>query len=323
MAIRTRHPALDNQTFRRASRISASSSITTSPSTSARSARSRKTRRCSRTSARRAWISTACTARARARTGSCYRQDAPKFLIGTADQSPDAHRRHYSALPNDLERTRHGVALIGDHRNDENLVVAQTHLAFLKFHNKVVDHSRRRQGTAPALFDDASKLVRWHYQWMVLHDFVERLTEPGIVDKLLDRRAQVLSLQDRAVHAGRIRRRRVPSRPQHGARGVQPQPRVPSESAPAGARPRSRCCSSSAACRANQRRAGRARRAAEQLGDRLAPLLQLQHAARHAELRVQPLAQARSAADARRCTRCPGSRRHAKPTSRSATCGVA
>ena len=114
-----------------------------------------------------------------------YRQDEPKFLIGTASQSPDAESANIPPLPNDLERTRHGVALIGDHRNDENLVVAQTHLAFLKFHNKVVDHLAA-QGHAPAtLFDEASKLVRWHYQWMVLHDFVERITETGIVAKLL------------------------------------------------------------------------------------------------------------------------------------------
>ena len=41
---------------------------------------------------------------------------------------------------NDLPRNPEGFALIGDHRNDENLLVAQTHLAMLKFHNKVCDH---------------------------------------------------------------------------------------------------------------------------------------------------------------------------------------
>ncbi len=28
--------------------------------------------------------------------------------------------------------------------------------------------------------------MTWHYQWMVLHDFVERVTEKGIVAKILD-----------------------------------------------------------------------------------------------------------------------------------------
>ena len=113
-----------------------------------------------------------------------FRQDAPKFLIGKADSSPDATGGTIPDLPNDLERGRHGVALIGDHRNDENLLVAQTHLALLKFHNKVVDHISPTT-PAPQLFEEASKLVRWHYQWMVLHDFVERLTETGIVNKLI------------------------------------------------------------------------------------------------------------------------------------------
>jgi hypothetical protein len=114
-----------------------------------------------------------------------YRQDAPKFLIGTTTPTPDAQGVQIPALPNDLERTRHGVALIGDHRNDENLLVAQTHLAFLKFHDKVVDRLTAAGTPAGQLFDEASKLVRWHYQWMVLHDFVERITEVGIVAKLL------------------------------------------------------------------------------------------------------------------------------------------
>jgi hypothetical protein len=114
-----------------------------------------------------------------------YRQDQPKFLIGTATASIDEARQPLPALPNDLERSRHGVAVIGDHRNDENLVVAQTHLAFLKFHNAVVDRLASEGTPADRLFDEAAKQVRWHYQWMVLHDFVERITEPGIVGRIL------------------------------------------------------------------------------------------------------------------------------------------
>ncbi len=115
-----------------------------------------------------------------------FARNEPKFLIGTAAPSPDAEGGNIGSLPNDLERTRHGVALIGDHRNDENLLVAQTHLAFLKFHNKVVDHLKASGTPDSVLFDEASKTVRWHYQWMVLHDFVERLSQPGIIDTILN-----------------------------------------------------------------------------------------------------------------------------------------
>lgn len=107
----------------------------------------------------------------------------PKFLIGktinvalggvTGD-----HR-------NDLPRSPEGFALIGDHRNDENLLVAQTHLAMLKFHNKVCDRIAGGGKSASQVFAEARQIVTWHYQWMVLHDFVERLTEPGIVARIL------------------------------------------------------------------------------------------------------------------------------------------
>ena len=57
-------------------------------------------------------------------------------------------------LPNDLLRTREGMALIGDPRNDENLIVAQTHLAFIKFHNAIVDRIVAAGGVpAPRIFE--------------------------------------------------------------------------------------------------------------------------------------------------------------------------
>ena len=86
---------------------------------------------------------------------------------------------------NDLPRSPEGFALIGDHRNDENLLVAQTHLAFLKFHNAVCDMLSAEPNPPADIFKEARKLVTWHYQWIVLHDWVERLTEKGTVAKIL------------------------------------------------------------------------------------------------------------------------------------------
>jgi Animal haem peroxidase len=110
-------------------------------------------------------------------------QPGPKLLIGkTIGVAPVP-----ATFPNDLPRSPEGRALIGDHRNDENLLVGQTQLAFLKFHNKVVDRlAAGPNAPAPAdLFAEARKQVTWHYQWMVLHDWVERITETGIVAKIL------------------------------------------------------------------------------------------------------------------------------------------
>ncbi|MEM9148133.1 MAG: heme peroxidase family protein [Pseudomonadota bacterium] len=107
-----------------------------------------------------------------------------RFLLGMAAASPG--QGVPQRLPNDLPRNRIGRALIGDERNDENLIIAQTHLAFLKFHNAVIDHldDTRAGLEGNDQFDEARRIVTWHYQWIVLFDMVERLTEPGLVERI-------------------------------------------------------------------------------------------------------------------------------------------
>jgi hypothetical protein len=87
----------------------------------------------------------------------------------------------------DLQRVASGRAIIGDPRNDENLVVSQLQVAVLQFHNHVVDRVRAEQ---PALSNDdvfklAQQTVRWHYQWIVVHDFLRRLVGQGVIDDIL------------------------------------------------------------------------------------------------------------------------------------------
>jgi len=77
---------------------------------------------------------------------------------------------------NDLPRDDKGRALIGDPRDDENVVLAQLHLAFLRAHNALVDRGLR--------FGEARRLLRQHYQWIVLDDFLERIADSNIVKKI-------------------------------------------------------------------------------------------------------------------------------------------
>jgi hypothetical protein len=88
--------------------------------------------------------------------------------------------------PNDLPRVNNPLqprAVIADGRNDENLIIAQLHLAFLKFHNLVLASSPTpAQGEIP--FDAARRLVRWHYQWIVLNDFLPRVIDPAVLDDI-------------------------------------------------------------------------------------------------------------------------------------------
>lgn len=122
--------------------------------------------------------------------GNSGKDPGSTFLIGKTVPTPDPNGGQLPVKDNDLPRSPEGFALIGDHRNDENLVVAQTHLAMLKFHNKVCAQISGGKPPAEADFREARRIVTWHYQWMVLHDFVERLTEPGIVAKILDQGRQ-------------------------------------------------------------------------------------------------------------------------------------
>lgn len=73
-------------------------------------------------------------------------------------------------------------ALIPDHRNDENLAVAQTHLAFIRFHNAVVKKLEDKGSPSATLFQRARRRVVKHYQWMLRTDFLPRIVDPAIVD---------------------------------------------------------------------------------------------------------------------------------------------
>jgi hypothetical protein len=68
-----------------------------------------------------------------------------------------------------LPRGPNRRALIGDPRNDENRIVAQMHAIFLRFHNKVVDQLGGKKNVS---FHEVRQQVRWHYQWILVKDFL-------------------------------------------------------------------------------------------------------------------------------------------------------
>jgi hypothetical protein len=86
--------------------------------------------------------------------------------------------------PVDLPRNQQGRALIGDPRNDVHFIVSQLQLAFLRFHNAVVD-TLRFESEPDQLFADARRTVTWHYQWIVVHDFLARLVGQDVLDEIL------------------------------------------------------------------------------------------------------------------------------------------
>ena len=96
--------------------------------------------------------------------------NGPKFLLGDAlaNGAPDLPRNN--AIPR--------RALIGDPRNDENSIVSQLQGLFLRFHNRTVDDNKDLD------FPGVQQSVRFHYQWMVLNDFLPRIVNGGVLDAL-------------------------------------------------------------------------------------------------------------------------------------------
>lgn len=78
-------------------------------------------------------------------------------------------------------------ARIGDSRNDENLLVAQLHVAYLRFHNAV---AHAIQVAEPGLSKQdllarAQQFTRHCHQWLIVHDYLRTVTVPGTVDWVL------------------------------------------------------------------------------------------------------------------------------------------
>ncbi len=96
----------------------------------------------------------------------------------------------------DLVRSPHGTAVIGDPRNDENRVISQLQLAMIRFHNKVADalHAKGLEGAE--LFEESRRVATWHYQWVVLNDFLTTLVGAPLVNDILGSGRRVYRPED-------------------------------------------------------------------------------------------------------------------------------
>jgi heme peroxidase len=95
----------------------------------------------------------------------------------------------FGGLFEDLPRASNGTAILGDPRNDENLMLAGLHVAFLLFHNRAVDYvkARNRRMDDDDVFQEARRLTRWHYQWMIVHEFLPLFIGQSLTDRILFR----------------------------------------------------------------------------------------------------------------------------------------
>jgi hypothetical protein len=87
----------------------------------------------------------------------------------------------------DLPRNSRGTALIGDPRNDENTIVSQLQLVFLRLHNRFVQEVEAEGFTGPERFPEAQRRARWHYQYVILNDFLPKIVGKEIYERVVTR----------------------------------------------------------------------------------------------------------------------------------------
>ena len=113
----------------------------------------------------------------------------PKLMIGTG------------GVHEDVPRVASGdgtyVALLGDPRNDENVIIAGLHCAHILFYNRVLDElasfdlrafpSARHADLSNryAVFLIAREVTLWHYQWLLVNEHLPQIVGQAMVDDVL------------------------------------------------------------------------------------------------------------------------------------------
>ena len=106
-----------------------------------------------------------------------YTADGRSFVLG----KPMTGAPEVNANAHDLQRNTQtpARALIGDPRNDENKIVSQLQGLWHRFHNKIAADN-------PSLsFPQVQQLVRFHYQWILLHDFLPTIIAKDVLEGVL------------------------------------------------------------------------------------------------------------------------------------------
>jgi hypothetical protein len=84
----------------------------------------------------------------------------------------------------DLPRNQQGIALIGDPRNDVHVFMGQMQVAFIAAHNLLVDRLREDEVAESDLFDEARRSLSWHYQWLIVSEFLPGLVGQELIDEV-------------------------------------------------------------------------------------------------------------------------------------------
>jgi hypothetical protein len=85
----------------------------------------------------------------------------------------------------DVPRNQEGTALIADPRNDSHIFMSQMQVAFIRAHNRIVDRLRADGADEHSLFEAARRSLTWHYQWVIVNEFLPLVAGSDLVDTIL------------------------------------------------------------------------------------------------------------------------------------------
>lgn len=105
-----------------------------------------------------------------------YQADGVHFQLGTPLSGCNNNKNAQDLPRSPFAPNR---ALLGDPRNDENTIVSQLQGLWLRFHNMVADANKGKT------FEQIQQEVRFHYQWIVVHDFLPKMINAGVLDAVL------------------------------------------------------------------------------------------------------------------------------------------
>jgi hypothetical protein len=123
-----------------------------------------------------------------------YEDDGLHFKLGRKLSGSEFDPNTRDVPRHRSEKGGRARALIGDPRNDENVIIAQLHATILRFHNRMVDLLSSHRKTPS--FAQVQKLVRWHYQWVVLDDFLPTIVGEDMVYSILRHLKKKSSIYD-------------------------------------------------------------------------------------------------------------------------------
>jgi hypothetical protein len=114
-----------------------------------------------------------------------FEPDGLHFILGNpltgAAANPKARDlpRSSPASPVPDKSLNRRRAIIGDPRNDENVIVSQLQGLFHRFHNKIADDNPGWN------FERVQREVRFHYQWVVLNDFLPKIVSKDVLEAVV------------------------------------------------------------------------------------------------------------------------------------------